>query len=74
MRCGKGARPIVLTDGMFSHDGSVAPLREYLKILPAHGLILVDDAHGGGVLGKTGKGLLELTGVDTRSGSSSVPL
>ncbi len=63
MRCGKRARPIVLTDGMFSRDGSVAPLREYLKILPAHGLILVDDAHGGGVLGKTGKGSLELAGV-----------
>ena len=61
-RCGKRARPIVFTDGMFSHDGSVAPLREYLKILPAHGMILVDDAHGGGVLGKTGKGSLELTG------------
>jgi len=62
-RCGEGARPIVLTDGMFAHDGSAAPLREYLKILPAHGLILVDDAHGGGLLGKTGRGTPELAGV-----------
>jgi len=58
-RCGPGARPIVLTDGMFSHDGSAAPLKAYLKILPHDGLILVDDAHGAGVLGKTGKGTLE---------------
>ena len=58
-KCGSNARPIVLTDGMFSHDGSVAPLRAYLKILPACGMILVDDAHGVGVLGAAGKGSLE---------------
>lgn len=57
------SRPIVLTDGMFSHDGSVAPLSEYLKILPRTGIILVDDAHGAGVLGATGKGALEHAGV-----------
>jgi 7-keto-8-aminopelargonate synthetase-like enzyme len=57
--CGRNARPVVLTDGMFSHDGSVAPLREQLKILPARGMMLVDDAHGAGVLGATGKGSLE---------------
>jgi 8-amino-7-oxononanoate synthase len=63
-KCGQKARPIILTDGMFSHDGSVAPLREYLKILPANGLMLVDDAHGAGVLGATGKGTLELENVN----------
>jgi 8-amino-7-oxononanoate synthase len=57
------SRPIVLTDGMFSHDGSVAPLSGYLKILPRTGIILVDDAHGAGVLGATGKGSLEHAGV-----------
>src|SRR5437870_1627997 len=57
------ARPIVLTDGMFSHDGSVAPLSEYLKILPPAGKILVDDAHGAGVLGAKGKGAAEYAGV-----------
>ena len=62
-RCGRGARPIVLTDGMFSHDGSAAPLQGYLKTLPRDGLILVDDAHGAGVLGNTGKGTLEYEGV-----------
>jgi 8-amino-7-oxononanoate synthase len=59
----KRSRPIVLTDGMFSHDGSAAPLSEYLKILPRTGMILVDDAHGVGVLGATGKGTLEYAGV-----------
>jgi 7-keto-8-aminopelargonate synthetase-like enzyme len=62
-RCGRGARAIVLTDGMFSHDGSVAPLKAYLKCLPRDGLIVMDDAHGAGVLGKTGKGTLEAEGV-----------
>jgi len=62
-KCGRTARHIVLTDGMFSHDGSVAPLRDYLKILPARGIVLVDDAHGAGVVGATGRGSLEHEGV-----------
>jgi glycine C-acetyltransferase/8-amino-7-oxononanoate synthase len=63
-KCGRNTRPIILTDGMFSRDGSVAPLREYLEILPARGMMLVDDAHGAGVLGATGKGSLEHEGVN----------
>jgi 7-keto-8-aminopelargonate synthetase-like enzyme len=59
VRCGRGARPVVLTDGLFSHDGSVAPLKSYLKRLPADGLLLIDDAHGAGLLGETGKGSIE---------------
>jgi 8-amino-7-oxononanoate synthase len=62
-KCGKNLRPIILTDGMFAHDGSVAPLREYLKILPRAGMILVDDAHGAGVLGAHGQGSLEFENV-----------
>lgn len=62
-KAGARARPIVLTDGMFSHDGSVAPLRAFLKILPPRGMILLDDAHGVGVMGATGKGSLEWEGV-----------
>ena len=49
-------KPLLMTDGMFSHDGSVAPLREYLAVLPRGGMLLVDDAHGAGVLGATGRG------------------
>src|SRR5262249_8729467 len=58
-RCGPGARLIVLTDGMFSRDGSAAPLSDYLRLLSQDSMILVDDAHGAGVLGRTGKGILE---------------
>lgn len=65
-QCGRTARLVLLTDGMFSHDGSVAPLREYLKILPARGIVLVDDAHGAGVLGATGRGSLEHEGVSRK--------
>jgi 7-keto-8-aminopelargonate synthetase-like enzyme len=58
-KLGRNSLPIVLTDGMFSHDGSVAPLAGYLKILPKRGMILLDDAHGGGVLGARGRGAVE---------------
>jgi len=62
-RCGPGARPVALTDGMFSRDGSVAPLRAYLKLLPRDGLLVVDDAHGGGTVGAQGGGAVEVEGV-----------
>jgi len=54
-RLGK-VKPILLTDGMFSHDGGIAPLREYLELLPKDGVVLLDDAHGAGILGATGGG------------------
>lgn len=57
------ARPLILTDGVFSHDGSLAPLAAYLELLPKAGRLLVDDAHGVGTLGKHGRGTLEECGV-----------
>jgi 8-amino-7-oxononanoate synthase len=65
-RCGPASKLLVLTDGMFSHDGSAAPLAEYFAVLPKDAMLLVDDAHGGGVLGKTGKGTVEHAGVSRR--------
>ena len=62
-RCGAGAKLVLLTDGMFSRDGSAAPLADYLEVLPKDAVLLVDDAHGGGLLGPTGKGTLEHAGV-----------
>ncbi|MEO6183880.1 MAG: pyridoxal phosphate-dependent aminotransferase family protein [Verrucomicrobiota bacterium] len=59
-RIGKDAKPILLADGMFSNDGSLTPLKSYLKILPHNSVLLIDDAHGAGTLGKTGKGTIEL--------------
>src|SRR5208283_1722574 len=61
-----GSKLLVLTDGMFASDGSAAPLAEYLKVLPKDALILVDDAHGAGVLGRTGQGTLQHAGVSRR--------
>lgn len=65
-RLGRNARVLVLTDGLFSHDGSVAPLRAYLERLPKTAMILVDDAHGAGVLGARGRGTPEYEGLDRR--------
>ncbi len=62
-RGGRAARPLVITDGMFSHDGSTAPLGEYLEALPARAVLLVDDAHGAGTLGTRGRGTPEICGV-----------
>lgn len=62
-RLPRGARPVVFTDGLFAHDGSIAPLAEYLEALPARGWLVVDDAHGLGVLGEQGRGALEAGGV-----------
>lgn len=58
-RCGKSARPILLTDGMYAQNGSVAPLAAYLKLLPRDGLIIVDDAHGAGTIGASGRGTVQ---------------
>jgi 7-keto-8-aminopelargonate synthetase-like enzyme len=60
-RCGPSAKLIVLTDGCFARDGSVPPLKAYKEKLPEDALLLVDDAHGAGVLGAHGRGSLEQT-------------
>ena len=65
-RCGRSARLILLTEGMFSHDGSIAPVREYLQLMPRDSLLLLDDAHAAGVLGRSGKGTVELAQVSRR--------
>lgn len=62
-RAGSRASVAVLTDGMFPLDGSVAPLRDYLACLSSSGLLVVDDAHGAGVLGANGRGSPEHEGV-----------
>jgi len=60
------ARPLVLTDGLYSREGELAPLGEYLKILPASGVVLLDDAHAAGMIGETGQGTVEYAGVQRR--------
>ncbi|MFN4194211.1 MAG: 8-amino-7-oxononanoate synthase [Thermosynechococcus sp.] len=56
-------RCLILTDGVFSMEGDVAPLEEILAIAEAHrAMVLVDDAHGTGVLGINGAGTLAALG------------
>lgn len=56
----EGKRAIVITDGVFSMDGDVAPLPEIVKISHEYeALTMVDDAHGEGVLGESGRGIVD---------------
>lgn len=49
-----------MTDGVFSMDGDLAPIKKLLVIAEQYdALLLVDDAHGFGVLGEHGHGILE---------------
>ena len=50
------ARPLVATDGVYGIRGGMAPLNEYLLALPTSGWLWVDDAHGLGSVGPTGRG------------------
>lgn len=55
---------LVVTDGVFSMDGDLAPLPELVEQTKAHNAwLMVDDAHGFGVLGDSGAGLLEQHGL-----------
>jgi glycine C-acetyltransferase len=57
-------RRLVWTDGVFSMEGSIAPLPDLLQICRDHDAVLVvDDSHATGVLGKTGRGTAEHFGV-----------
>ena len=58
-------RILIITDGVFSMDGDIAPLDEVTKLGREHGaMIYVDDAHGEGVLGEGGRGIVSHFGLD----------
>lgn len=57
---GSFRRGLVITDGVFSMDGDIAPLDQVCAVSNAHNLMLmVDDAHGEGVMGKGGRGIVD---------------
>ncbi len=57
---GSYRRALAITDGVFSMDGDVAPLDRIYEVTTAHGVMLmVDDAHGEGVLGRGGRGIVD---------------
>jgi len=68
----------IVTDGVFSMDGDVAPLPELLRLKKKYdGCLIVDDAHGVGVIGETGRGSAEYfhtSGIDVQVGTLSKSL
>jgi glycine C-acetyltransferase len=57
-------RALLVTDGVFSMDGDIAPLPDLLKVAQEFGLMfMVDDAHGEGVLGEGGRGIVDHFGL-----------
>jgi glycine C-acetyltransferase len=61
---GSYRRALIITDGVFSMDGDMAPLDEIYEIANAHDIMLmVDDAHGEGVVGKGGRGIVDHFGL-----------
>jgi glycine C-acetyltransferase len=58
---------LIVTDGVFSMDGDVAPLADVCELADKHkALVLVDDSHATGFMGKTGRGTPEHCGVQGR--------
>jgi glycine C-acetyltransferase len=58
---------LIVTDGVFSMDGNIAPLPEIVELAEKYdALLMVDDAHASGVLGKNGRGTVNHFGLDGR--------
>ena len=60
-------RRLIITDGVFSMDGDIAPLDAICDVAEEYGIMLmVDDAHGEGVLGRGGRGIVDHFGLHGR--------
>ena len=65
--CTADQRKLVVTDGVFSMDGDIAPLPDICDAAEAYGaMVMVDDAHGSGVLGRGGRGSVDHFGLHGR--------
>jgi len=63
----RGGRKLLITDGVFSMDGDIAPLPQLCDLAEKYGCIMmVDDAHASGVLGRGGRGTIDHFGVHGR--------
>jgi 8-amino-7-oxononanoate synthase len=63
-RSSKFKQRLIVTDSVFSVDGDIAPLPDIVDLAEKYSaLVMVDDAHGTGVLGKKGKGAIEHFGI-----------
>ena len=62
-RLARGQRALVLVNGLDPVDGTVGPLEAFKALVGQRGTLLVDDAHGVGVLGSRGRGCLEWAGL-----------
>ena len=61
-------RILIVTDGVFSMDGDIAPLRDIYEVAMKYkAMLLVDDAHGFGVLGKDGSGTVAHFGLESEN-------
>src|SRR5438874_2438114 len=61
----EGRRQLLITDGVFSMDGDIAPLPDLVEVAEKRGAIMmIDDAHASGVLGAGGKGTVAHFGLD----------
>ena len=66
LRSCTSATKVVVTDGVFSMDGDIAPLPALLQVCERHGAwLVVDDAHGFGVMGTQGRGILSHFGLQS---------
>jgi glycine C-acetyltransferase len=60
LRAGEGTTPIIVSDGVFSMEGTIAPLPELVALAERYGAMLyIDDAHATGILGANGGGTSE---------------
>ena len=71
----EGDASLVVTDGVFSMDGDLAPVPALAEAVAGSGAaLMIDDAHGLGVLGPNGRGTLEHFGLTGEAGQAAVPI